>query len=430
MTDKLTLGRFTRREFLALGGQVALLGLLAGSAIMTPTTALAVPETPAVTMRFAATDAILSFPGRRPDYNAPVADQVFDPNGIYFFGFVPASPTATIPQVVNTHKGQVQIPAPIIGVNEGQSLGLTLTNVGLLGRPDLDDSHTVHWHGFRNPIALFDGVPEVSIAVPVNRDFRYFYRPQDPGTYMYHCHFEDTEHVQMGMTGVVFVRPAQNGNIALYPSGKYAYNDGNGSTGYHREFALLLNELDTHPHDGLIAVQEFVWSDYRPNFWIINGRSYPDTVERNNHPGFPRQPISSLIQVNAGERALLRLVNLGYEQHAMQLAGIPMKVVGEDATLLRGPAPDNADLSYTTNTIYIGPGEARDVLFTAPAFNGSGPTGTDLAGPYNPYLFMNRSPHKNTNGTEPGLGGMVTEVRVYAPGTLGAQTAPNQTYPL
>ena len=28
---------------------------------------------------------------------------------------------------------------------------------------------------------------------------------------MYHCHFEDVEHVQMGMTGIVFVRPLQDG---------------------------------------------------------------------------------------------------------------------------------------------------------------------------------------------------------------------------
>ena len=70
----------------------------------------------------------------------------------------------------------------------------------------------MHWHGFVNAIPLFDGVPELSISVPIGRDFTYFYRPHDPGTYMYHCHFEDVEHVQMGMTGIVYVRPKQNGH--------------------------------------------------------------------------------------------------------------------------------------------------------------------------------------------------------------------------
>ena len=41
---------------------------------------------------------------------------------------------------------------------------------------------------------------------------RYVYRPRDPGTYMYHCHVEDVEHVHMGMNGLVFVRPLQDGN--------------------------------------------------------------------------------------------------------------------------------------------------------------------------------------------------------------------------
>ena len=77
-------------------------------------------------------------------------------------------------------------------------------------RPDLFDGHTLHWHGFVNAIPLFDGVPELSVAVPIGRDFTYFYRPHDAGTYMYHCHFEDVEHVQMGMTGVVFVRPKRS----------------------------------------------------------------------------------------------------------------------------------------------------------------------------------------------------------------------------
>ena len=82
-----------------------------------------------------------------------------------------------------------------------------------------------------------------------------------PGTYMYHCHVEDIEHVTMGMTGIVFVRPLQNGNTSYYPSGKYAYNDGDGSTGYDREFAMFLSEiwlqgaLGRCPHPGVAMEQ-------------------------------------------------------------------------------------------------------------------------------------------------------------------------------
>ncbi|MCP4421771.1 MAG: multicopper oxidase domain-containing protein [Chloroflexi bacterium] len=357
----------------------------------------------------------MSLPGRDP---------------LYVFGYIDVDPNLPINDIVSAYKGKVQTPSPIIPINENDEVYLTLTNVGFEMRPDLDDAHTVHWHGFRNPTAYFDGVPEASVSVPQGRDFPYYYRPEHPGTYMYHCHFEDVEHVQMGMDGIIYVRPSQNatGTTGGHPPGKYVYNDGDGSTAYDREVTLLLNEIDTRPHDQLLNVQEFVWSDYKPNYWIINGRSYPDTVLPNNDPSLPYQPISSLVQCNPGDRVLLRLANLGYAQHSMQLPGIPMKVVGHDATLLRSTS--GADLTYYTNSLLIAPGEARDVIIEAPAFDGAAATETDAAGTYNVYYFKNRNYFAQTNNGMPGLGGMVTEIRVYQGSPLPAQSVddPNETY--
>jgi FtsP/CotA-like multicopper oxidase with cupredoxin domain len=223
----------------------------------------------------------------------------------------------------------------------------------------------------------------------------------------------------MGMDGIVFIRPAQNGASILDPLGsgktftKFVFNDGDGHTGYEREISLLLNEIDQRPHDYLLAVQEFVWSDYDPQYWVINGRSYPDTVLDDIDAGLPSQPISSRIDVNEGERMLMRISSLGYQQHSLILPGIPMRVVGEDATLLRGQT--GADLSYWTNTLYIGPGESRDVIFDAPAHSGG--VGPDV------YVLRNHSAHKLTNGGASGPGGMQTEVRVYPTGTIPAQTS-------
>lgn len=412
LTARTAAGSWTRRAFL-VGGGLGLLAVAGGGAFVTRGGA-ASRAAAAVTMqrRLAASDGFLSLPGRAEP--------------LYMFGFVEIPLNATISQAVSLAKGKVKVPAPLLAVDQETDFTLNLTNVGLERRPDLDDSHTVHWHGFRNAISLFDGVPEVSVAVPPNRTFPYFYRPHDPGTYMYHCHFEDVEHVQLGMTGIVFVRPSQNGT-SLGGFTKFAYNDGDGSTGFDREFALLLNEIDPRPHDNLLALQEFVWTDYKPSYWIINGRAYPDTIKPNGDPSLPSQPLSSLIQVNGGDRALLRFASLGYEQHAMQLPGISMTVVGEDATLLRGPG--GADLSYSTGTVYIGPGESRDVLFTAPAFVGPGETDTTVlpGQAFNRYLLGNRRYATQTNGGAPGLGGMVTEVRVYQ-NPLPPQTTPNQTY--
>jgi FtsP/CotA-like multicopper oxidase with cupredoxin domain len=296
---------------------------------------------------------------------------------------------------------------------------ITLTNLGLSQRPDLVDGHTIHWHGFQNAIPLFDGVPELSIAVPIGRDFTYFYRPHDPGTYMYHCHFEDVEHVQMGMTGMLFVRPVQNRGTTDVLPGKYAYNCGDGSTRYDREFAFMMTEVwaEAHYRDAHIQVND--WTDYKPSFFALNGRAYPDTLQPNGDPMTPaadprlqHQPISSLVTCSGGDRVLLRLANLGYRNHAVTVDGLDLTVVGKDAGLLRGR--DGTSHYQVTNTVEIGPGESRDVLFTAPDVK-----------TLTTYLLYDRDYVSLTNSGGRGNGGQMTEIRVYPTGSLAPQAGAN-----
>ena len=134
-------------------------------------------------------------------------DPLADPDNKTTYAFCFRNVTGLSRSQVAAQKGHTQICAPIIYSTVGEELWVELTNLGLQLRPDLVDGHTLHWHGFRNAIPFYDGVPESSIAVPIGHEFTYVYRPQDSGTYMYHCHFEDVEHVTMGMHGIVFVKP-------------------------------------------------------------------------------------------------------------------------------------------------------------------------------------------------------------------------------
>jgi FtsP/CotA-like multicopper oxidase with cupredoxin domain len=433
-----------RRDFLKATGLGALGTVVASSVVGARGRGLIVPASAATTaLSLVASDGYMTVPGRETD-------------PVYIFGFVPVDPTLTVDQLEATYKGHTKHTAPHLNFRQDDDIRITLTNLGLVQRPDLTDSHTIHWHGFDVPSPLNDGVPEVSIAVPIGKQVTYFYRPHREGTYMYHCHFEDVEHVQMGMTGVVFVRPLQdkNGAGASVPVARqeggadsaplgYAYNDGDGSTAYDRHFAILLNEVWKNFHDGDRDIQESIATDYNPQWFTLNGRCYPQTLLPNDDPGLPlaerigtpnanydnaidySQPNSALIQVNPGDRVLLRLANLGYQQHAMQLPGISIHVIGQDASLLRN---GTVDTSYVTNTLYIGPGEARDVLFTAPAYSATRPSGSDGRGAYNVYRFKNRDWRRLSNfGAPPGPGGMQTEVRVYQT-ALPAQTVVSQTY--
>ncbi|MDQ1495079.1 MAG: hypothetical protein QOG69_1562 [Actinomycetota bacterium] len=424
MTDNPTSGALSRRNFLT-GGAAVLGGTLLGTRLIGGSTrALAAPPTPNLlpaarvpgprkNVHLAGTDGWVSMPTNAPAdppfFPDPLAP---DPFNTYVFGF--RNVTNFTSAQVAAQRGHAQISAPMLSFDENDDIYITLTNLGLLQRPDLFDGHTLHWHGFVNAIPLFDGVPELSLAVPVGRDLTYFYHPRDAGTYMYHCHFEDVEHVQMGMTGMVFIRPAQN-RTPLHAGERYAYNDGDGSTAYDREFAFMITELWSAAHYRDAHIQVSDWTDYDPSFWLLNGRGYPDTLAANGDPlsttggRLQYQPISSLIQCNTGDRVLLRLSSLGYQNHAMTVDNIDLTIVAKDASLLKGR--DGTKNYISTNTVDVGPGESRDVIFVAPAPG--------------EYLLYDRKYSYLDNGGGPGYGGMMTKIVVGAPGTYPAQTIEN-----
>src|SRR6267378_3649535 len=80
------------------------------------------------------------------------------------------------------------IPAPLMAIDEDDEFFLTLTNVGQIMRPDLFEQHTVHFHGYPNASAFYDGVPDASVAINIGGSFTYYYLAPDAGTYFWHCH--------------------------------------------------------------------------------------------------------------------------------------------------------------------------------------------------------------------------------------------------
>ncbi len=366
---------------------------------------------------------------------------------------VPYKDTSLSPGLVDL-RGQAELSGPMIYFDEGDDVELTLTNLGLTQRPDLLDAHTIHWHGFPNQIPYFDGVPDSSLSVPVGRNLVYRYIIRQPGTFMYHCHVEDVEHVHMGLTGIVFIRPAQNAgaskdasNVTI-PAGKYAVNDGlqptdPNSTRYDREFAFILTEADVRDHWNDAHKQENDFTDYDPTFGLMNGRAYPDTLVATRPdyvPGFNmgagtlaqwetanarlhRNPWSSVIEAKPGETVLLRFSDLGFKEHSMALPGLDMWVVARDSESLMagragyaGAVAARADATWRSDVIHLGPGESRDVLVKVPA---SVPDGTV----FHFYDRMDRFADGPTGKTP---GSMRTEFRIRT--NLPPQTIPHQSF--
>lgn len=340
----------------------------------------------------------------------------------YIFGF--GDLTGTLPEdAVDEGIFRAQISAPTIVLEEGEEFYLSLTNTGMLNRPDLFDAHTVHFHGFPNASSVFDGVPDASISINMGATLTYYYNIVEPGTYLYHCHVEAAEHMQMGMQGNLYVHPAQDGSTYEYPVGsgrtynKFAYNDGDGSTGYDVEMPLQLTGFDPIFHDASKDTQPLPFADMRDTYHMFNGRGYPASVQPDdyyvtnpgeaqnenatlsNPDGFNSQPYSSRQVVEQGQKLLIRITNLSITKfHTVTVLGLPMKVIGQGGRELTD--------KYDTASVNLGGGEAFDVVIDTEGV----PTGT--------YFVYITELNELSNNQE-SFGGPMTEIEVVAP-TLAA----------
>jgi FtsP/CotA-like multicopper oxidase with cupredoxin domain len=213
------------------------------------------------------------------------------------------------------------MPAPMMAIDEDDEFFLTLSNVGMIMRPDLFEQHTVHFHGYPNASSFYDGVPDASVAINIGGSFTYYYLAPDAGTYFWHCHITPPEHLQMGMVGQLYVRPRQNrlasgaslrdGLVAQQTdprtrsdcnadilctspvpptnaatraaTGLYAYNDGDGSTHYDVEYPLQIHGFDPNFHFVGMTFNPEGFADMKDKYFLLNGRSYPDTLNTTGY---------------------------------------------------------------------------------------------------------------------------------------------------
>src|SRR3990172_7739891 len=169
------------------------------------------PVTPRqVCIHLVAGDGFVNMADRTLDHGADAPVGAGYPQ--YIFGFANATGTPNA-DVMSTFMLKMNFSAPTVSVQEGDQLYLSLTNVGMVMRPDLFDPHSVHYHGFPNASAIFDGLPESGVTINMGATLTYYYNNVEPGTFIYHCHVEAAEHMQMGMLGNLYVRAAQDGTL-------------------------------------------------------------------------------------------------------------------------------------------------------------------------------------------------------------------------
>jgi hypothetical protein len=175
--------------------------------------------------------------------------------------------------------------------------------------------------------------------------------------------------------------------------------------------------------------EQFV--DMKDKYFLLNGRSYPDTVKtdtwvdpgastgNSNFVGQPRvsnaiytqdvdgvarpsQPLPTVINIPLGGKALLRISDLDVtEYQTLASLGIPMHVIGLNARLLRDLAGNN--LAYDSNSITLAGGESIDVILDATDT-------TKYAANSIYYLYTPNLDHLSNDAEN--FGGLMTEVHI------------------
>ncbi|HXE55758.1 MAG TPA: multicopper oxidase domain-containing protein, partial [Tepidisphaeraceae bacterium] len=140
-------------------------------------------------------------------------------------------------------------PGPTIEAVEGDRLRIYVTN-------RLPAPTTVHWHGIRVPNGM-DGVNGLTQpAIEPGKTFRYEFTVPNPGTFMYHPHFDEMTQQGLGMMGMFVVHP-RNREAARVD----------------RDYVIMLSEWRIDPgasRPNPIEMVEF-------NVLTMNSKAYPGT---------------------------------------------------------------------------------------------------------------------------------------------------------
>ena len=336
-----------------------------------------------------------------------------DGNSIYMWGYSNGS-------------GAYQNPGPVLCVNEGDAVTITLRNT-------LPVDTSIQFPGMTGVLA--NGAPSqpqpssASLATPAKADpgstpnssdptketkVTYSFVADHPGTFLYESGTNPQFQVQMGLAGAIVVRP-KLGNpcfAATFAPGtvctpsQHVYDDAGATPGMatdpascavpagglacfstfnpNKEYLHLLSELDPMLHAAAESGKyEYDMTAYRARYFFINGRSFPDTVSPNFAAHLPSQPYGALAHIQprntqrylAGtttpnpdynpDPALVRYLNAGPVDYPFHPHSNNERQVGFDAHPLINStnAANPTDASVDRYSIVVPPGGTMETQF-------------------------------------------------------------------
>ena len=340
-----------------------------------------------------------------------------DGNAIYDWGY--------------TANGNVfQLPGPVMCINQGEIVDVILTNelpvatsIQFPGQEGVtyDDGTT---QGPVGPVADVAGnlkalVPEAPAG---GGTVAYTFTATNAGTYVYESGSDPQLQVQMGLFGSIVVRPTYQGlPIVITPEDLQAI-PADGPTGVttnadrgmtatdaaaavpdaacayasttdaskcdplaiyngNRENILMLSEIDPGLHSFMeqnkTDATKLIWNAYpgayEAHYFMINGRSMPDTLAPNNAGWLPSQPYGAMAHVQPWDAKvnpldiMLRYVGVGVTGYDFHPHSNHEHVIAEDGALMKGTTTATAatgnDNTEEKFNIMVAPGSTVDATF-------------------------------------------------------------------
>ena len=320
----------------------AVLTMVAAAATTVPTTASAAPSegllcdtSPTNTFTLTAGDGFVSTP---------------DGNSIYMWSY-------------GSELRDFQLPGPVLCVTSGKTVTVILHN-------HLPEASSIVFPGQSavkangNPAQPeYAGTPPLLTSMVQSAPARtgsvtYTFTAGSPGTYLYKSGTDVDKQVQMGLTGALVVRP-ENSPGQVNTRADSAFNP-------DHEYLFLLSEVDPDVHLAVERNAPVNWAAYNARYFMINGRSMPDTLAPNNASWLPSQPYGAFVHIKPYDAttnklpASIRYVNAGTVNYPFHPHGSDERVVNKDGQALAGPG--GKDLSYNKYDLNVAPGQTLDVL--------------------------------------------------------------------
>ena len=314
------------------------------------------------------------------------ADANSQPDGssIYSWGYgCTITPAGFLPAPVAKSTGPapacplMQRPGPTMIVTEGDVVTVRLTNA----LPPAAGSTSIVFPGFQVMTPASDpGTPGLLAQEAKNgtsgNTVTYTFTAGKPGTYAYYSGTQPDLQIEMGLSGAIVVLPQSSTTGCTkgpYSNASSAYN--HAETCYDREYLFQFSEMSSTIHEqvkaqvdacsaapcpALVATVE----PYRPNYYLINGRSMPDIMDTSYSASYVHQPYNGNPHMHPGERVLMRVIGQGRWQHPFHFHGNHARVLARDASMLVSQSDATKLAGPTLFTIATVSGQTVDAIFT------------------------------------------------------------------